>query len=197
MNQIDICNAALSFIGARNIERLDEASEEARTAKLYYDDARKELLRRYNWEFATRRKILAQIEGDTVEYMYLYRYPSDAIAIRGLIRKFTFTRDNKYKIFSDDEGKYIATNEDAAYAEYTYDVQDTDVFDPLFNQCFIWLLAHKMSYRLARNTDITQRCMQMYTSYYTEATSGGAREDNPIEPRESEFVKARFCGGRL
>lgn len=197
MNKLDICNAALSYIGARNIERMDEASEEARTATLYYENARRELLRRYNWEFATKRKHLALIEGETVEYKYQYRYPSDAIAIRGLIKKFTFTRDNKFKIMSDDEGRYICTNEEEAYVEYTSNVTDTEIFDPLFCECLMWLLAYKMSYRLSRNAEVSNHAMQMYTSYFTEATGGAAREEKPIEPEMSDFVIARFRGGIL
>ena len=68
MDKITICNMALSRIGVQNLDRMDEASEPARLCTQFYDVARKNVLRRFAWPFATRRVSLALLDTEPGDY---------------------------------------------------------------------------------------------------------------------------------
>lgn len=75
-NDVQVANMALSLLGADQIGSLDENSHNARTAKLWFTQARDSLLRAHPWKFAEQ---IAEIfddwdsdkhyfEGDKVKY---------------------------------------------------------------------------------------------------------------------------------
>ena len=73
LNQINIWNRALGFLGARGVAAEQENTPEALQCRLYWDTARRQVLRDFPWNFAQRRVWLAPQalpEGFAPEFRY-------------------------------------------------------------------------------------------------------------------------------
>ncbi len=100
MDDTQVANLALSAIGTRStIASLMEASTEAETINLWYDQTRDGLLRAYPWNWARRQRILALYKSawGTEEnpngtlpqppqpWKYEYAWPSDCLNARYIL----------------------------------------------------------------------------------------------------------------
>ena len=102
MNEVDICNLALNFLGRGIIKSLSENTELARTCKLHYDRYRRILLKDYSWEFAERTMKLEPVEdfGDNVKgWDYVYRYPDDCLQVLKIYDGDDRRKDDKREKF--------------------------------------------------------------------------------------------------
>lgn len=196
MDKIEICNLALARIGAATIDRLNEASEQARACNQFYDSCRRAALRNFPWSFATRRVKLTLIADKQFDYEYAYRYPTGAIFIRKLFdaEHGWPIKDPKYQIISDISGKEILTNMELAGCEYTADIEDASLFDPEFCEALAWKLGSEIAMRITGNVQMAQYCTQNYEHYITEARADNDNEHDPDRIHVNEITAARWCG---
>lgn len=196
MDKVEICNIALSRIGMDSIERIDEASQQARKCQQFYDVTRRNVLRAVPWPFATRRVRLALKEETPPDYKYAYGYPADAVCLRKLFAdKFNnIPEKTPYKIVSNKTGKLLYTNVADAWIEYTADVTDCSLFDDGFIQAFSWKLAAEMAFTLTSNNGIFSMCVQMFNDYKERAMAEAMNEENVIDQDLDTFANARFSG---
>ena len=194
MDNITISNMALSHIGVANIDRMDEASEPARLCRQFYDMARKSVLRRFPWPFATRRETLAQLDMEPGDYAYAYRYPTNCVTIRKLFDEQyrDIPEYQRYKILSNKEGRIIYTNVAKCVAEYTADVTDCAMFDDGFVEALSWKLAGDIAFKLTANQNIQNQCLQAYNAYFEESSVDAVNEQNEMDPRLDSFAMARY-----
>lgn len=66
-NAVEICNNALSIIGARRITALSDPSKEARNCNDQYEICRKAILRLHPWNFALERVELTGVEVSSAQ----------------------------------------------------------------------------------------------------------------------------------
>lgn len=199
MDKIDICNMALARIGVESIESLGEASEPARVCRQFYDHARRVVLRRFPWTFATRRMQLALLPTVPENFLYAYRYPAQCEFLRKLYNE---NYDNipaytAYQVVSDREGRVIYTNERNVSAEYTADIQDCNLFDEQFSDVLGWKLAAEIAFKLTGNMQVASMAENQYANLYLEAAANSEDEQN-IQPADPyTFAGARFGVDRL
>lgn len=196
MDKIDICNMALSRLGVELIESLNEASEPARVCSQFYNQARRVVLRRYNWTFATRRSELALLPTTIPDYLYAYRYPARCEFVRKLYNKDcdNIPAYTEYKLGSDSEGMIIYTDVENAVAEYTADIEDCGLFDSQFTEMLSWKLAAEMAFKLTGNMQIAQMADSQYNNLYLEAVANSEDEQNLKGADPYTFAGARFSG---
>src|SRR3972149_5101754 len=124
-SKVGIVNIALGHIGVgRAISNLEtESSQEAITARLFYDLALETVLRDSPWPFAAKIAVLSLIEEEpNTEWAFSYRYPTDCIMFRRVLsglRNDSRQSRAPYKLAQDDSGTIIFTDEEDAQAEYT------------------------------------------------------------------------------
>lgn len=199
MNNIDICNLALSQLKVSNILSLDANSEEARQCKRHYDFERQKLLRAHPWHFAKRVKTLALIDDKSNHWKYLYLYPKDCLYILNIFgegnREDYIRQTNKlenYDIFSlDDETKVIATNIEKAYIEYINDAKDVTSFSVDFIDCLTYKLAATLATPLSASSALLQNNYSLYSEALEKATAKNHNENKEKVHFESEILKAR------
>ena len=196
MDKVEICNMALSRIGASIIERMDEDSENARICSQFYDACRRSELRNYPWTFATRRVKLALINSKPFDYTYAYRYPSDALYIRKLYNaeQGWSLKDVKHQIIGDVDGKIILTNVELAGCEYTADVEEAATFDSEFCSALAWAIAMEIAVPITGNVSMASYCQNSYQHFVSEARVDNTNEENPDRLHVNEFTMARFLG---
>ena len=82
MNEVDICNLALSHIGdTANVVSIDppEGSAQAGHCARFYPIARNTLQEMHPWGFCTTRVTLAQVAETVQGWNHVYIVPSDAL----------------------------------------------------------------------------------------------------------------------
>lgn len=78
ISQITVWNRALGFLGTRAVASEQENTPEALHCRLYWDSARRQVLRDFPWSFAQRRAWLARMplpSGFEQEFSFAYACP--------------------------------------------------------------------------------------------------------------------------
>lgn len=195
-DKVVVSRMALAHIGARsNIESLDELGAEPKAAKLWFDQARKQVLEAFDWSFARKRLTLAT-HGDappTGEWAYRYQYPADAIMIRRIVNPVLSLGDAPpFEIETSVNGTLsIVTNVNGACAVYTFDQQQLDLYSPLAILALSYALAHLMSNNLSTRQELAkqQRLNFLRTVQAARASDGNQHMPKPI--RDAEWIRAR------
>lgn len=147
----DICNLALSRIGAKVVTTAEITADTATTAahcNRHYEQTRDALLRSHNWRFATERASLV-VGSDPTDYDHSYKLPNDFLALQTI-----YDSDESDLVFRyqyDIQGTLILTNEDSCDIEYIKRITDVTKFDPLFVEVFVLSLALKLVMPLAQD----------------------------------------------
>lgn len=148
MNSTDICNMALAYIGQGRIASIEEESEEAIQCGIFYDHLRRKLLSEHRWGFAERYVKLALLNEKIPGWKYIYAYPAKCLVIRKIYEKESAREIGKEDYFIstvNDSTKVICTDIKNAYASYTADVENGE----LFTDYFIEALSHSLAANIA------------------------------------------------
>ena len=171
-SEVDIANLALAHLGdTATVSSLNppEGSAQAEHCARFYPIVRDSLLERYQWSFATKRILLAQVALDAAntQWKYSYAAPSDLLNVISILASDSTNDNNASGTVSSsydwanslDKGtlgyapqqfscevnasgvNVIYTNQENAMLRYTALTSDASKFSPLFVDCLGWLLA--------------------------------------------------------
>lgn len=147
-----ICNGALTKLGAKRIASVDEGSPEADLCNERYLPIRDALLAMHVWNHAKKRQSLSPLLDSPATYWtYQYQLPSDYIRLEKLLsndRQIT-----EYQI----ENRKILCNEGTLEINYVFKNEDTTTYPPLFTEALELLLAIDMCYRLTADGQLEAR----------------------------------------
>lgn len=201
MNEVDICNLALNFLGKGIIKSLSENTELARTCKLHYDRYRRILLKDYSWEFAERTMKLEPVEdfGDTVKgWKNVYRYPDDCLQVLKLYDGDDHRKDDKREKFFVQTVDYrmgtkvICCNLENAYMDYVSNEEDCNYFSEEFVEALAHYLAYGMAQALTGSEAKAQTELQYMQNalYQAKLRTAREREHEPSVPHK--YFDGRF-----
>lgn len=183
---IDICNGALTLVGAAAISSLEDNSNEARLCKLHYDMCRKSVLRRHPWKFAKKRVITSPLsDAPAFGWTYAHQLPSDFIRVVQVTES-----DLPYEV----EGKNLLCDSDVVELQYIYDLEQSGDFDPLFIEALSAYLGWKIAYRLTQSTTTVEECMRAFKDVIKSARFVDATENPAGQVRSEDFDDARLRG---
>ncbi len=192
--ETDICNRALGRIGQERIMNLSDSGAGARACQLHFSGTRDEVLRSHRWNFATGRTALSRLL-DTPAFGWTYQYSLPADFIRAL--EVNDTEDGTGCPWTV-EGGNLLTNE--ATVNLVYIRRETNVakWDALFQEALTLKLAMKLSTVLRGSSsqvvDFAQEYDRLTAPLARRIDANEGRERQPLKPRRSEFVAARFAG---
>jgi len=199
-SKTEICNLALSHLGiGEDIANVDtEQSTEASTMRRFYDIAKDECFRDFNWPFATKFAALALVEEDpTEEWAFSYRYPSDCLRLRRVLSGLR--NDNRqsrvpYKIGQDEQGLLIYTDMEDAEVEYTVISDDPSIYPVDFTMALSYKLAVYTAPRLAKGDPfgLAAKSAQAYVLYMNKAAGTALNEQQDEEDTEAEAIRSRY-----
>lgn len=195
----EIANIALSHLGVgREIANIEtENSQEANACRRFYDIAREQVLRDFNWPFATKEAALGLVSSNpTTEWTYSYRYPSDCLKLRRIfsgLRNDTRQSRVPFKLVRDDAGRLIYTDQIDAFMEYTYSETDASRFTPDFVQALACRLAAYMAPRLTSGDPFKmgERAYKLYIVEITRAQASADNEQQDEEKPQAEWINDR------
>lgn len=196
-SEVEICNMALARVAmTKPIASLAEKSKEAELCRTFYGPLREQVLRDFPWPFAESHVALADVGSPAPGWQYRYRYPANCLKVREIVqpgwrRALTSDMQISFRLGYDVGGRVINTDQPEASARFTFNVDDTTQFDPLFIDALAWRLAMDLALPISSKPEYRQFCEQQYQQALTiaEASAFSESQDDP-EP-ESEFVSVR------
>lgn len=197
MNKTDICNLALAALGQAAVSNLKEENERARQLDLFYDAARREVLRKHDWAFARAAAHLAALDLPKGENPspgnMVYAYPAEALYIVRLFVPCRAENRLEFKEFFSPafNKKCLSCRAEQVHAEYVRNVKDESQFTPDFCDMFALCLASKLAMTLTGDAQMAQLAHQKYMLALDEARLVNKTEEWDIPPQKSSFLEAR------
>lgn len=207
-SKVDICNLALSHVGAYRIQSIDEPSKEARECKAHYETSLNTVLEGHDWSFARKRLNLALLTDTYTDWDYAYQYPTDCIVPRYLAdssgaytgTSYDIDTDRyvpigkvKYELASDSTLSNRILLTDVAQAEliYTAKVTDTNMFTYKFIEALSLKLAVYLVQPIKGDLDLKQSLFQFYGLALMNAKGTDGNSDENKTEDVNSFVSAR------
>ena len=199
MTPTDICNMALAFIAKGRIVSMDESTEQARQCKLFYEITKQDLLRNYTWGFAKKIDKLAELTQSEKNpyWRYIYTYPQKCVAVRKIFDKDTGKavlagQQKEWDLFmASDNVLAVGCNIPRAYLEYTYDVDDANLFSSDFVDAFAHMLAFNICIQLTGNSGLQQTQYQLAQAALMRAKYTTAQEKHNIPDYPTKYYDGR------
>jgi len=182
-----VANEALLLLGQGFIAELDEKSQKAEIARLFFDPCVRTALRDANWNAATARKVLPRISTDPdFGWSYAYRLPSNYIRIVAI---YDGDGDKLETDQYDLEGRAILTNCGEIRLRY---VEETSIslMPRDFVDCVAALLAAKMASKLTGSNSKVQNMYALYQDRLNAAIGSDAVADEQDTARDVSVLEA-------
>lgn len=164
----EICNMALTQVGANRIISLNDNSVEAKLCKDNYANIRDEMLRSHPWKFAKVRVSLALLTTKPAfGFANAFQLPADCL------RVFKMMGDESYSW--QVIGKTLVTDSDEAYIEYVKRAEPFEM-DPSFIDALVSKIAYKLSFSLVQSVTLRESLKQEAKDALTTARSFNGQE---------------------
>lgn len=197
-NQVEICNAALSQLGAdSNITSLDppDGSQYSEQCAAYYPMALKYLLEQFNWSFAqTRYKPAKYVELDQDKYAWRYGYsmPNDCLRVVGVYAEggqpWQATLPYEIEYRDEEDTVFVLTNVRDVILVYTKYFDNPQRFPMYFTQALVMQLASYLAGALVKT-----QYADKYLKYAAEALSSA----KTLDAKKSAHRHPRYLASQL
>lgn len=211
-SEVQICNLALSHVGAFRIQSLDDATKEAQECNTLYDPTRDAVLRDHKWGFATKRLVLALLPDTYSGWTYAYQYPSDCLAAREIYNPLNSSNQGccndpncnnscqsvskkiDFEIITNDnkDARIVLTNQEDAELIYTAKVTDPNLFDAQFIQALSRLLASDLAVPLRADSHMESQQFKKYLYILGLAQATDSNEQQKKVDDSNSFVQSRL-----
>jgi len=205
---VQICNLALSNLGASAISSLNDSSKGARECSLRYETVRDSVLADHDWGFARKRLSLAQLTTTYSGWDYAYQLPIDCLVAReiydgtGSASGYSYNSDLDAYVQAGKVEFEIATNSDLsirmlltdkedAELKYTAKVSDPNVFTPIFIEALSLKLASDLAQPLKGSLALKDALIQSYLAILGRAQFASANEGYKKPEVKSPILDAR------
>lgn len=196
MNITDVCNIALAHIAKVKIASIEEETETARQCKRFYDYTKKSLLREYTWGFAKKIIKLSELDASSPYWKYLYAYPEKCICVRKIFcgtNTGQCVRENekeKWDLYlAEDNVLAVGCDIPQAYMEYTYDVDDVELFSADFLEALTHMLAFNICIQITGSSTLQQTQYQLAQNALMRAKyTTAAEKHNDLEYPNKYFL---------
>ena len=190
VSSVSICNLALTFLGGKRINAIDENSNNARACNAVYDLSLEEVLLEHNWTFAQKRVALATVTGDPVftddGVTVIYQKPVDCLKVNFTNFESALVKLEGNKILSDTAGLKII---------YTYLNTSPQSYTKKFVNAFATLIAHNIAYAITSSRSMVDDYGKKYLTRLGIAMSVDSSQGTPISPIQDDILIARLSGG--
>lgn len=186
LNQIAIWNRALGFLGTRSVASERENTPEAIQCRLYWDSARRQVLRDFPWPFAQRRCRPARLplpDGYEADYRFAYALPEDCLKAHEIRHEGRHARPFALAHHPENNCPMLLTDAARALLLYSCDVRDCSLFDDLFAHMLARKLAALVAVSLLKNnTTKINELEQLYGASLPQArqASGSEAREAPL-----------------
>lgn len=175
ISKIDICNQALSIVGAQSVQALTDNTREAQVCNLWYDQCLRTVLGSHPWNFATYRVALARVDSSPREGAYAFRVPIKCLKILQCHEPGLDVAVPYQSVIGSD-GPVIVASVPVLDAVYIREVDDTNTYSPGFIECLGLRLAVELAGTIKADKQGQGMLLQRYMEAMQRATVQDARQ---------------------
>ena len=175
-SKLEIANLALHHIGQKELTELTAGtSVQADAINVIWTPDLEETLRANNWKFARSIVVLVVVDDDyePLNWTYGYAYPSSCVIVRKVYSEASTDKKigEKFEEIYDpsETDKVIVTDCADAYAEFTYNLTDTTLFDSSFVTAFSLRLASDLAVNLNGDKEMARGEIIIFNGLIAEA----------------------------
>lgn len=190
---------ALAHLGMKSIGAISGTDPSSVAANAFYQPSLDDLFREAKLPFCTIMAALTTSSATVVGYDYVYQYPTKAATIWSVFDEGTVDRreQQEFEVMlalvgtAATETKVICSNLADAYAEYTYKITDTSLFDQKFTLAFSYRLASNMAHTLIGDVEKSLKLLEISNVILSEAKRINSVEKIKKPIQESSYVNSR------
>ncbi len=191
-SKTSICNKAFIKLGIETSINIDtDTSKPATRIKAVYDDILLEVLREYNWNFATYRQALNADGSFTPAYGFSYAYILPTVP--QMVKLIETEEDIEYKL----ENNYLLTNETSVNIRFIGKETNPNKYDSIFVDLFATRMAVEIGHALTGDKSLVASLEQRYLLQLSKAKDKDFQEDNQKPIRSSSFNNSRLVSTDL
>lgn len=197
-SQVEICNRALTKLGAARITSIIDASKSARCMAALWDTVRRAELRKRNWNFALARTSLPSLStAPAYGFANAFQLPADFLRLVQVSDIYVIPGMTDYREGDDSpyaiEGQQLLTDFSAPLKlRYVKDVTDPGTFDALFVEAMAAKLAYEGCYEITQSNQGREAAAQDYKFTIAEAARANAIEKPPQGLPDDSWVMGRL-----
>jgi hypothetical protein len=157
ISKTELCNKALTLVGANPITNIDDDTNNARVVSRVYEISLRSILSECKWNFATKRAALSVVNTDLAWYdsgeTIIYQRPIDTIRIFGTNDDAATWRE---------EGNYIISDTTGLGVRYVYYLDVPDEYPASFVEAFIDKLCSDIAFMILNSKTIAEAFFEKY-----------------------------------
>jgi len=194
-SNVEICNIALTALGANNIMDLTENTEEARKCNVLFENLRDEMLEGHLWNFAIRRSDDLALDSTSPKWEFTNRFalPTDCLRVLKTnfekpIQSVSRRNDRVWKI----EGRYLLTDEATVKIQYIALVTNPVEQLRAFQIALAARLEAELAYSILQSASMAESKWKLYEMKLRNAKALDAQEGTPDEVLADEWSDSRY-----
>jgi len=166
---VAVVNESLGQLGKAPIVSLEDLDTTSVLCKQYFPSLLHTMLREHRWNFAYKRIALAQDPTAPLSgFAYSYALPPECVRV--------FTLNSSEEVAWKIEQRKLLTDESAATIEYIAYVDDPNIWDGMFRQAYVTLLASRLCGPLTGNDKKMVSLYQLYQLQLSDAKAVDGQE---------------------
>jgi len=195
-SSVEICNIALTKLGAARITSLSDNTKQARALNAIFDSVRDAELTKHPWSFAIKRaEIPASSTAPVFGWDKAYPLPSDYLKVVQVGDTYAFYDSGEAGALFDVEGGSILTDEvSPLQIRYVYRITNSGLFPALFVRTLALQLAADVCEELTQNLSKREAAVAEYKDAIREAKRSNAIERPPQRVPDLSWVRAMTEG---
>lgn len=195
ISKAQIFNITLNILGVSNpLENTESSDNRAILLNNYYELARDCVLKDFDWNFASKMRVLSLSDkNDSLNpYRYCYDYPNDCICARDIFEKNTY-KIEKFKISAlENDNKVIFTDVKNAVLRYTKRVEKEIYYSCEFTIALCYYLASLTSSVLVGGLQKGEMAYEKYKLLLRHAKYINAQEGADYLCDENTYLDSRY-----
>ena len=187
-SQVEICNFALSRLGAKTITSLEDGTTEANLCSAMFDILAKEVMAAGSWSSTIARIELAST-GSTpsFEFSYTFQLPVDPLCLKVLAVNEGAPGVIQYAIEQDK----LLTDESSIKIKYVSYLTSTDDWDTLLTRAFIARLASELAYPITGSDSKAQVEYQRYERFLQDGLALDGQQGSSQVSYSTDLTEVR------
>jgi hypothetical protein len=194
-SKVGIFNMALNHLGITAPIAANSFDKDSRAIILnnFYETARDEVLKAFDWGFANTFKDLTLTTDTSPDprLPYVYDCPNDCISARAVIDTVK-GEEKKFVVHANTLGeKTLLADIECARLRYTKRVEKEDLFEPEFVMALTYYLAALTGETITGQQKRADSCMQKYEYKLVKAKQFNAQEGAADDEDNSQYYDVR------
>lgn len=184
---IEICNSALTKIGAELIVGFTDNSKTSDACKERYEACKRTVLRLHPWNCAIKRVSISPLTTAPVfGFAYVFNLPADCLRIL-----VVNDGETDYKI----EGRQILADDSILEIKYVFDMYDNvSILDEVLVEAIALRLAWDICYKITQSATLKKQIYDDYKDVLRTAKVPDSQEEPSGEITADYFLESRLAG---